>query len=296
LVEKKRTGGHSEVASLITQAVAALELSGVENANLEAEALMAEALGLPSRAGVLARLREVPGQAAKMRFIKLVARRARREPPQYILGRQEFLGRVFEVNQAVLIPRPETELLARAGADFLKETGSTLAADIGTGSGCIAVTLALEVPDAFVYAVDCSSRALETAMENAEKYGTAGRMEFVWGDLLEPLSDKGITGKLDLVVSNPPYIPTDEIDKLQPEVRFEPVTALDGGPDGLAAIKRLVHEAPLYLRQGGKLMMEMGYDQAGAVRKLVEDEPMFSFDKFILDFVGIERIISAVKR
>jgi release factor glutamine methyltransferase len=289
-------GGHTEVASLITQAAAALELSGVDNANLEAEVLMAEALGLPSRAGVLARLREVPGHAAKRRFINLVARRERGEPPQYILGRQEFLGRVFEVNQAVLIPRPETELLARAGADFLKETDSPLAADIGTGSGCIAVTLALEVPDAFVYAVDCSSRALETAMENAEKYGAADRMEFVWGDLLEPLSDKGITGKLDLVVSNPPYIPTDEIGKLQPEVRFEPVTALDGGPDGLAAIKRLVHEVPFYLRRGGKLMMEIGYDQAGAVRKLVEDEPMLSFEKFILDFAGIERIISAVKR
>ena len=292
---EKRTGGHTEVAALITQAAAALGLSGVDNANLEAEALMAEALGLPSRAGVLARLREVPGHAARRRFIHLVARRARREPPQYIMGRQEFLGRAFEVNQAVLIPRPETELLARAGADFLKETGSPLAADIGTGSGCIAVTLALEVPDAFVYAVDCSSRALETAMENAEKYGAAGRMEFLWGDLLEPLSDKGIMGKLDLVVSNPPYIPTDEIEKLQPEVRFEPVTALDGGPDGLASIKRLVHEAPFYLRRGGKLMMEIGYDQAGAVRKLVENEPMLSFEKFILDFAGIERIISAVK-
>ena len=292
---EKRTDGHTEVAALITQAAAALGLSGVDNANLEAEALMAEALGLPSRAGVLARLREVPGHAARRRFIHLVARRARREPPQYILGRQEFLGRAFEVNQAVLIPRPETELLARAGADFLKESGSPLAADIGTGSGCIAVTLALEVPDAFVYAVDCSSRALETAMENAEKYGAVRRMEFLWGDLLEPLSDKGIMGKLDLVVSNPPYIPTDEIEKLQPEVRFEPVTALDGGPDGLASIKRLVHEAPFYLRRGGKLMMEIGYDQAGAVRKLVEDEPMLSFEKFILDFAGIERIISAVK-
>ncbi len=293
---EKRTDGHGEVAALIMQAAAALEHSGVDNANLEAEALMAEALGLPSRAGVLARLREVPGPAARRRFISLVARRARREPPQYILGRQEFLGRFFEVNQAVLIPRPETELLARAGADSLKETGSPLAADIGTGSGCIAVTLALEVPDAFVYAVDCSCRALETAMENAEKYGASGRMEFLWGDLLEPLSDKGIMGKLDLVVSNPPYIPTDEIGTLQPEVRFEPVTALDGGPDGLAAIKRLVHEAPFYLRRGGKLMMEIGYDQAGAVRKLVESEPMLSFEKFILDFAGVERIISAVKR
>jgi release factor glutamine methyltransferase len=295
LVEKKRTGGHSEVAALLKQAAAALELSGVDNAGLEAEALMAEALGLPSRAGALARLKEVPGHAASRRFINLVARRARREPPQYILGRQEFLGRAFEVNRSVLIPRPETELLARAGVDSLKESGSPLAADIGTGSGCIAVTLALEVPDAFVYAVDCSSRALETAMENAEKHGASGRMEFLWGDLLEPLSDKGITGKLDLVVSNPPYIPTDEISKLQPEVRFEPVTALDGGPDGLASIKRLVHEAPLYLRRGGRLMMEIGYDQAAAVRKLVEDEPMLTFDKFILDFAGIERIISAVK-
>ena len=97
------------------------------------------------------------------------------------------------------------------------------------------------------------------------------------------------------MISNPPYIPTDEIRELQPEVRFEPVTALDGGPDGLAAIKRLVNEAPLYLRRGGKLMMEIGYGQAGAVRELVEGEPMLSFEKFILDFAGIERIISAVK-
>ena len=132
---KKRPGGHTEVASLIMQATAALGLSGVDNPNLEAEALMAETLGLPSRAGVLARLREEPDDAAKMRFINLVARRARREPPQYITGRQEFLGRDFKVNQAVLIPRPETEFLAREGVDSLKETDSPLAADIGTGSG-----------------------------------------------------------------------------------------------------------------------------------------------------------------
>ena len=292
---KKYPGGRNEVASLIMQATAALGHSGVDNPDIEAEALMAEALGLSSRAGVFARLKEEPDDAARVRFINLVARRARREPPQYITGRQEFLGRDFKVNQAVLIPRPETELLASAGADSLKGTASPLAADIGTGSGCIAVTLALEVPDSFVYAVDCSSRALETAKENAEKHGAAGRMEFLEGDLLEPLSDKGIIGKLDLVISNPPYIPTDEIHGLQPEVRFEPVTALDGGPDGLSAIKRLVHEAPLYLRQGGKLMMEIGYGQAGAVRELIEDEPKLLFEKFILDFAGVERIISAVK-
>ncbi|MHB8174267.1 MAG: peptide chain release factor N(5)-glutamine methyltransferase [Nitrospirota bacterium] len=293
---EKRLADYAEVAQLIMQAGKTLSLSGVENPNLEAETLMAEALGAPGRSGVFMRLREEPDQAVKNRFADLVSRRAMREPTQYILGRAEFLGRMFQVNPAVLIPRPETELLAREGADFLKSLDSPLAADIGTGSGCIAVTLALEVPGAFIYALDCSDGALSIARANADKSGAAGRMEFLRGDLLQPLSGMGLRGKLDLAVSNPPYIPTDDIPKLQPEVLFEPVPALDGGLDGLGAIRRLVHEAPLYLRPGGKLMLEIGFGQAGAVREMVNDEPGLEIEKIVLDFAGIERIIIAVKR
>ncbi len=292
---EKRLSDCAKIASLAALAGDILALSGVENPQIEAEALMAEALGT-SRSGVLMRLREEPGQAVRGRFTGLVERRTAREPLQYILGRQEFSGRIFKVNPAVLVPRPETETLAREGADFLKGLNSPLAADIGTGSGCIAVTLALEAPGSFIYAVDSSGAALKTAAANAEKNGAAGGVEFLKGDLLQPLSGRGLQGRLDLVISNPPYIPTDDMQGLQPEVLYEPKAALDGGPDGLDAIRRLVREAPAYLRPGGRLMFEIGFGQAGAVREMINGEPGLYFEKIILDFAGIERIISAVKR
>ncbi len=291
---EKRLSDCVEIASLAALAGDVLSLSGVENPQIEAEILMAEALGT-SRSGVFMRLREEPGQAARGRFIRFVERRAAREPLQYILGRQEFSGRMFKVNPATLVPRPETEILAREGADFLKGLDSPLAADIGTGSGCIAVTLALEAPGAFVYAVDMSGAALQTAAANAEQNGAAGSVEFLEGDMLRPLSDRGLGGRLALVISNPPYIPTDDMQGLQPEVLFEPKTALDGGPDGLDAIRRLIREAPAYLKPGGRLMLEIGFGQAGAVREMINDAPGLGFEKIILDFAGIERIISAVK-
>ena len=291
---EKRLSDCAETASLIARAGDILSLSGIENPRIEAEILMAEALET-SRAGVFMRLREEPGQAARGRFTGLVERRAAREPLQYILGRQEFSGRIFEVNPAVLIPRPETEILAREGAGFLKGLGPSLAADIGIGSGCIAVTLALEAPGTFVYAVDSSGAALQTAAENAEQNGAAGSIRFLEGDFVQPLSGMGLEGRLALVISNQPYIPTGDIGGLQPEVLFEPRAALDGGQDGLDAIRRLVHDTPAYLRPGGKLMLEIGFGQAGAVREMINDEPGLHFEKIILDFAGIERIISAVR-
>ena len=291
---EKRLSDCAEIASLVALAGEIFSLSGVENPQIEAEVLMAEALGT-SRAGVFTRLREEPGQAIRGRFTGLVERRAAREPLQYILGRQEFSGRIFRVNPTVLVPRPETEMLAREGAGFLKGLGPSLAADIGTGSGCIAVTLALEAPGTFVYAVDSSGAALRTAAENAEQNGAAGSVRFLEGDMLRPLSGMGLEDRLDLVISNPPYIPTDDIRGLQPEVLFEPKAALDGGPDGLDAIRRLVREAPAYLKSGGRLMLEVGFGQAGAVRETIKDEPGLHFEKIILDFAGIERIISAVR-
>ncbi len=292
---EKRLSDCAEIASLVALAGDILSLSGVENPQIEAEVLMAEALGT-SRSGVFIRLREEPAQAARGRFISLVERRSAREPVQYILGRQDFSGRIFTVNPAVLIPRPETEILAREGADFLKGLNSPLAADIGTGSGCIAVTLALEAPESFIYAVDSSRGALQTATANAEQNGAIESVEFLEGDLLQPLSGRGLQGRLDLIISNPPYIPTDDIQGLQPEVLYEPKAALDGGPDGLDALRRLVHEGPAYLRPGGRLTLEMGYGQAGAVRDMIDAEPGLHFEKIILDFAGVERIISALKR
>jgi len=284
--------GVATIHSAITEAEALLASAGIEGPRLAAEALMGHKLGV-DRAGLYVRMREPLDDGKRAAFDALVKRRASREPLQYITGEAEFLGHAFSVTSDVLIPRPETELLVTRGAGVLSGTGGGLAADIGTGSGCIAVSLALLVPGAKVYAVDSSKPALALAAKNADAHGVEGRVKLLFGDLLSPLSGEGFTGGLDLIVSNPPYIPSGDIPGLQPEVLFEPMSALDGGPDGLDAIKRLITDAPNYLRPGGTLLMEIGLGQAEAVRRLIAKESGLSLLEFIKDFQGIERVLAA---
>lgn len=291
-----RRHGGAEVAALLTEAGKRLAEAGIDGPFLEAETLLGRLLGT-NRAGVIARFREKLDEAATDAFCGLVKRRAAREPLQYITGKQEFFGLDFNVGPAVLIPRPETEYLVQEAIDFFARAGmeKPLAADIGTGSGCIAVAVAAKVPSATVYAVDTSDAALKTARENAEANGVSGRIAFLEGDLLSPLKEEGLAGRLDVMASNPPYIPTGEIPGLQPEVLFEPRSALDGGPDGLDAIRRIIAEAPEYLRPGGLLLVEIGFGQADAVKSLADENSGLVFDKFIIDFSGIERVLAARK-
>ena len=236
---------------------------GVENSRLEAEWLLSAALGL-DRVGLYVNFEKPlsPGELASIRGI--VGRRAKREPLQYILGSQEFMGLEFRVTPAVLIPRHDTETLVLEALRRVGDAKQVL--DVGAGSGCIAVALAQHLPDASVSAVDSSDAALAVASENAGRNGVAVRL--VSGSLFEPFRGE----RFDLIVSNPPYIPTADLAGLQPEVRdYEPKGALDGGPDGLDFYRLIIPAAPEHLNPGGWLMVEVGIGQAEQVKKMFAD-------------------------
>jgi release factor glutamine methyltransferase len=231
-----------------------------------------------------------PERSAYREFVK---RRAGREPAAHILGFWGFYKRDFRLSSDVLTPRSETELLADRAVSWSRSNGAKTAADIGTGSGCLAVTLALEVPGLRVVATDVSESALEIARANAETLGASGNVDFRAGDLLEPLAAE--PGGLDLVVSNPPYIPSGDVDGLMPEVaRFEPRLALDGGEDGLDCYRRLVPGCARVLRPGGALIMEIGEEQGGAVRSLIEESGHYRDIEITPDLNGLDRIVFAV--
>lgn len=255
------------VASALASALPALSAAGVDTPRLDAQLLLAWTL--KARREDLVRDPDRPlTDRERVIFEKAVALRALRRPLPYITGEAWFYGRPFKINRAVLIPRPETEDLAAAALEVCWEQPSPSLADIGTGSGCLAVTLALEHPGARVWATDLSADALKLARKNVVRHGLQGRVTFLQGDLLGPLP-KGV--RFDVIVSNPPYVTEAELPGLQPEVRdYEPVLALSGEPgavgaDGAALHRRLVAEAPAHLRPNGWLLMEVGAGQSGVV-------------------------------
>jgi release factor glutamine methyltransferase len=217
-------------------------------------------------------------------FRAMVSRRARREPLQYILGTQEFMGIDFAVSPAALIPRHDTEVLVAEGIKRAAEKARIL--DIGVGSGCIAIALAKALPDAEVVGVEASSEALELAWKNAGANGA--RVTLFEGSLFEPFHNE----RFDLILSNPPYIPTADLDGLQPEVRdFEPRQALDGGADGLDFYRLITPAAPDYLNPGGWLIFETGIGQADEVRGLFLKTERFNEIFSAKDPNGIERVV-----
>jgi len=239
---------------------------GVDAPRLTAELLLAHALGCD-------RVRlyldfDKPVQERELgAFRALVRRRAEGEPTAYVLGRREFFGRPFDVTPAVLVPRPETEHLVEAALEVLSgapaEPGAAAALDLCTGSGAIAVSLALGRPGTRVVATDVSGEALEVARANAGRLGAV--VEFAHGDLWSAVH---AADRFDVVVSNPPYVPTGELAGLSREVRREPCIALDGGPDGLDVLRRIVAGAPAHLRPGGALLVEMHESHAERVPAL----------------------------
>jgi release factor glutamine methyltransferase len=259
------------VLEVIQKSTEFLEGKGVDSPRLQTELLLAHVLKLPrmklylnfERALLATELDEVRA---------LVKRRGQREPVQHITGSTSFCGLEIAVNRNVLVPRPETELLAEMGWQFLS-TGNqqpATALDFGTGSGCIAIALAVKCPRAEVTALDFSSDALAMARDNATQNQVAERIKFVCGDGFRAL---GAGEQFDLIVSNPPYIPTAEIASLQPEVRdFDPRAALDGGGDGLDFYRRLAAEAGKFLKCDGKLMLEFGDGQAADIQKIFETQ------------------------
>jgi release factor glutamine methyltransferase len=256
---------------------------GVENARLEAEWLLCAALGL-DRVSLYVNFDRPLSEAELATYRGMVARRARREPLQHILGTQEFMGLDFEVSSAVLIPRHDTETLVEEAVRLGEDAKRIL--DIGTGSGCIAVTLAKKLPAAELFGVEKSPEALVIARRNAERHGIAVTLRE--GSLFEPFTGE----RFDLIVSNPPYIPTGVIAELQPEVRdHEPRGALDGGPDGLAFYRVIIPAALDYLNTGGWLLVEVGAGQAEQVLALFGVPGKFGDLFTARDQGGIERVV-----
>ena len=265
----------------------------IEDARLEAELLLVYALGIKKSELILYQSKIIETKNFK-RYQELVKRRSKHEPTAYIIGIQPFMSLDIMVDRSVLIPRPETELLAERAISSIRNAECGMRnfsiADIGTGSGCIAVTLAKRLPQAEVYGIDSSNDALKVAKKNAEMHKVESRCHFLKGNLLEPLKEK-----VDLIVTNPPYIPSGEISKLQPEVKdWEPRQALDGGKDGLDYIRKLLKESPKYLKPNGRLVMEFGFGQAAEIVKLAG--ATFQDIEIIKDYAGIERIISILAR
>jgi release factor glutamine methyltransferase len=244
---------------------------GIESSRLHAELLLAHVLKLPRMQLYLSFERVLsPSETDGLR--ELVRRRGQREPLQHILGSTSFCGFEIAVNRHVLVPRPETELLAETGWQWLSTINSqpSTALDFGTGSGCLAIALAAKSPASKIIALDVSPDALELARRNAERNGAGDRIQFIEGSGFEALP---ADARFDLIISNPPYIPSAEIESLQPEVRdYDPRAALDGGPDGLVFYRRFAAEAKPFLKPGGRMMLEFGDGQADAIKEIFEKQ------------------------
>jgi len=254
---------------------------------LEFQMLWQFVLQVP-RAWLIAHDTDAIAEADAARFRELEARRLAGEPMAYILGRREFMGRDFLVSPAVLIPRPETEMLVEAAVGHLQGRQSPAVLDLGTGSGAIAVSIALECPEARVSATDLSADALDVAQQNARRLGA--RVEFLRGSWYDAVAD-GRT--FDLIVSNPPYIAAGDPHLRSGDLRFEPAAALTDGGDGLAALRAIVEGAGRRLQPRGALVLEHGWDQAETVRRLLESAG-FSLVASQHDLAGIERITGGI--
>src|ERR1043165_325200 len=231
---------NGSIGKSIAEATAVLQAAQITDPRMQAVSLLMHALNV-DRAFLIAHPERELGQDEARRFQQFVTRRARREPLQYITGVQEFFNLPFEVTPDVLIPRPETELIVESALDLLKTADAPLIADVGTGTGCIAISLLHESPTARALGLDVSSKALAVAHRNAERHGVLGRFLLAQADALSAFPQQPI---FSAIVSNPPYIPAKEIDSLQPEVRdYEPVSALVAGEDGLSHIRVLLRGA-----------------------------------------------------
>ncbi|OQW45727.1 MAG: hypothetical protein A4C66_01355 [Nitrospira sp. HN-bin3] len=281
------------IGKLLASAQQTLECAGIANAAQEARWLLAFALEMKHHE--LVSRSEQPVTAEQLtRVLSVLQRREAREPLQYILGSQEFCGLDFSVTPAVLIPRPETELLVQ---ETLREGGfeeGAVLVDVGTGSGCVAVTLATILGGMRIFALDCSQDALKVARKNAERHGVIDKIIWLEGDLLSPLMEYSVAGAVDAIISNPPYIAESEWADLQPEVRaYEPRSALLAGPKGIEFHERLIHDSKEFLAPGGLLVMEVGQGQLPVVQRMAVEAGGYTGLQTVTDEAGIERVLIA---
>jgi len=271
-----------------------LAQKGLEHPRLDAEVLLAHAVGCKRIDLYGIRFGDVATPEQRQKYRELIQKRLEGCPVAYLVGSKEFFGLAFTVNPAVLIPRPDTEHVVMECAALAKPLPAPRIVDVGAGSGNIAVTLARELPNAQITAIDRSADVLAVARQNAGKHGVAERIRFVEGDLFGALPP---AEQFDFVVSNPPYIPHDDIAKLPVGVRqYEPHAALDGGPDGFAVFQRLMEAARVRLVPGGWLIVEIGAPQEESARQRIQALPEYELSPTVRDYSGHPRVLKARRR
>jgi release factor glutamine methyltransferase len=272
------------IETAIQKGAEQLRKGSVTEARREAGSLLAHVLER-DRGFVIAHGGDSLGDAQYQNFLLLISRRMRGEPLQYLTGHREFFKLDFEVSPDVLIPRPETELIVEAALELCKDDPAPFIADIGTGSGCIVISVLHELPEAKAVATDISPAALQVAQRNAEHHGVSGRLTLVESDCFPAVCH---TKPFSLIASNPPYVSDDDLELVPREVRFEPRTALAGGPDGLSIIRRLLVEARPFIRSGGYLVFEIGFGQSESVARLI--------DRHVWDLIEIRNDLQDIPR
>lgn len=266
-----------------------MRLHLIENPALEASILLSKSSAIEDVSEIYAHPEKELDQVKVDEFYRLLERRFKNEPIAYITGEKEFYSRTYSVNRDVLIPRPETELLVEEALRTTADIGNPVILEVGTGSGCIAVTLSCEKPGAKVFAADISGGAISLARANADRHCARSGTFFVLGSLTEPFRDESF----DVLVSNPPYIPEAEFANLSPDVRdYEPPSSLVGGKDGLYFIRKIISGAKSVLKPGGWCLLEIGVGQSPEVTKLFE-EAGFRNISCIRDINNIERLVRA---
>jgi release factor glutamine methyltransferase len=279
------------ISSILTWTKQYFSEKGVDNPRLDAEVLLSRILG-KDRLYLYVNFDQPLQPAELAAFRDAVKQRAARQPVAYIIGSKEFMGLNFKVSSAVLIPRPDTEILVETAISRLEKISKPRVLDIGTGSGAIIISVIANLKSAQGAAVDISKEALAVAADNAHSNGVADRLEFYRGDLFNPVAGQ----KFDAILSNPPYIPNDDIAGLEPEVQREPKLALAGGKDGLDYYRRLIDQGSAYLEPGGFMALEVGIGQAASIADLAKKNRLLQVTGIIKDYAGIDRVVVLEQR
>lgn len=280
---------------ILNQAVDKLRSAGIDRPRTNAELLLGAVLN-KSKVDLYLNKDRILTSAEIEKFSGYIKERISHRPLQYIVGTVEFFGLEFKVDKRVLIPRPETETLVEVVIERLADRQNPKIVDLGTGSGAIAISLAANLENPFVYATDVSPDALELAKENASRNKVESQIEFLCGDLLEPIKKRNLEGQIDCVVSNPPYVNKDELESLPREVKdYEPIVALTSDKDGLLFHKKIIESSPNFLKKGGLLALETALGQAGKVADLIRHSKAFDSVEVRKDLGGIDRVVKAIR-
>lgn len=283
-----------EIKDLIRMGIKKLDRRKYSNPPLECVLLLAYLLDVDKTYIYIHNNEEVPS-SVEDKYFSLIDERRKGYPIQYILKEKEFMGISFYIEEGVLIPRPDTEILVQYVLDYIDEKykeGDIKIVELGTGSGCISLSIAYYKKNVFVYSVDIDKKANAVAEENSKRLKLPGRVKILEGDLFQGIKNMGLKNSVDIIVSNPPYIPEDEIFGLQDEIKkYEPLWALDGGEDGLDYYRRIIPQSKEYLKNRGILVFEMGFDQGRKIKELMEKENFRNIN-ILKDLQGLDRVIT----